>query len=82
MIGGLIGAAVGWVVGGKAVEAIEKKAAEMGGQWAPDPYGHSVLRWWDGTKWTKHVLNKGPKVDEYLAYQRGLEEGRKSPPPQ
>jgi hypothetical protein len=72
---GLLGGIVGWVVGGKVMEVIEKECEKRGAHWAPDPYERAVLRWWDGTKWTKDTLNSGPRVNEYLAYQRGKQEG-------
>jgi len=32
--------------------------------WKPDPVNVHELRWWDGTRWTEHVLDSGrPSVD-------------------
>lgn len=28
--------------------------------WYDDPYGHHVLRWWDGSAWTDHAVHAGP----------------------
>lgn len=42
-------------------------------QWAPDPYRRHRLRFWDGDRWTEHVLDDGaagvdpvpaPQVDD------------------
>jgi hypothetical protein len=27
--------------------------------WHPDPYGRHEFRWWDGTRWTEHVSDRG-----------------------
>lgn len=27
--------------------------------WAPDPYGRADLRYWDGIRWTEHVVKSG-----------------------
>lgn len=29
----------------------------VGAQWFPDPSGEHRLRWWDGNRWTDHVLD-------------------------
>ena len=32
--------------------------------WQPDPYGRHEARWWDGVRWTEHVLDAGiPGID-------------------
>ncbi|HUC38258.1 MAG TPA: DUF2510 domain-containing protein [Acidimicrobiales bacterium] len=32
--------------------------------WQPDPAGRHEVRWWDGVRWTEHVLDRGqPSVD-------------------
>jgi hypothetical protein len=74
---GLLGAVAGYIIGGKVMRRIDEECEKAGASWAPDPYEIAVLRWWDGKKWTKHTMNKGPKVDEHLAYLRGKQEGQR-----
>lgn len=39
--------------GGQSVTA----SAPVPGGWHPDPYERFSLRWWDGARWTEHVLD-------------------------
>lgn len=32
---------------------------EVASRWHPDPSGRHEFRWWDGTKWTDQVSDKG-----------------------
>src|SRR5690349_14657077 len=32
--------------------------------WYPDPYGHYVHRYWDGSRWTHHVAPQGPAAKQ------------------
>ena len=34
-------------------------ASPSPGAWHPDPSGRHELRWWDGTRWTEHVSDRG-----------------------
>jgi hypothetical protein len=33
--------------------------SSLSASWHPDPSGRHELRWWDGTKWTNQVSDKG-----------------------
>lgn len=36
-------------------------AAAALARWAPDPTQRAQFRWWDGTRWTEHVLTDGQR---------------------
>ena len=36
------------------------------GQWAADPSGRHELRWWDGGRWTEHVVDRGQQAVDPL----------------
>ena len=75
IVGGVVGIIVGlallngWLTSAPSQPAPEPPAVPfVPAQWAPDPYGQAVQRWWDGTRWTEHTHGvKAPGVQENSA---------------
>jgi hypothetical protein len=47
------------------------------GAWYPDPTRRYESRWWDGSRWTQHVVTRGHRMSDPLVTEPASEAGRR-----